>query len=749
MDADCICTLSTGPGLAALGVEPGQLVGLNLLEVYSSDQHAQESLRRVLSGETFSTETPFRGRMLSVFYQPTWGPDGEVTGAIGVSTDVTEQRRIEAEVQGARERETLLSDLSAVLNREVLDLRSLSRQVARSVVEALGSASVLWLHDPTSPLLRPRDAWGFPDDVVEVLLSLPDDAIPVDYYLEELGAQGDPRVIDLRAEGVHEGTQGELAADIVTAGDLHSTLRAPLRSRGVLVGALDILRGADLPPFTERDVSLAMEIAERCALALDNALLLDAERAAREDLLKFKALADASTDLIAISSPEGQALYINPRVYEVGIEPVLDDLWTTVSDQVGTEVSQEISLALTATGRWSGDLRLEEIGLVVRADVFALQHPVTDVLLGTAWIAQDVSELRNTERALRQAVVDLKRFKALVEASPDFIAIADLDGTVRYVNPRGRAMIGMGASVDVTTTTLADYLTAEGLVASVQVQQPAVVVDGQWTGESTLRDWRDDSAIPVAVTSFLMRDMETGVPIGLATVQRDITERLATETALRRLADERQNLLSRLVDAQDEERRRIAADVHDDPVQALAAVDLRLGLLRRRVREQAPALVDALDALQDSVSGATDRLRALLFDLDPTDLERGLGEALRRCADDVLDGSGVHWDVDATGEPDSHQSTRAVAYRIGREALINVRKHAEAARVRVEVGSADDGLLLTVTDDGVGLDPAVPSQPGHRGIATMADRAAAAGGTCAATPGAHRGTVVTVWLPLG
>jgi len=748
IDADCVCTLSIGPGLAALGVEPGQLVGLNLFEVYRDDAHALASLHRVLSGETFSHETPFHGRTLSVFYEPTFGPDGEVTGAIGVSTDVTEQRRIEAEVRAARERATLLADLSGVLNREVLDLDSLVRQVARSAAEAAGDAALVWLPGSGSPLLRPRAGWGFSDELVDAWQVLPDHAVPVDDYLEELGAHSEPRVVDLRDTGVREGHRGELPARMVREGDLHTVLRLPLRSRGVLLGVLDVVRGGDSPPYTDRDVSLALEIAERCALAIDNALLLDAERAAREDLVKFKALADASTNLIAINGKDGRALYINPRVYDVGIEPAGEDLWATVSDEIGPDVSAEIREGLAGEGRWTGDVRLDSPGMVLRADVFTLQHPVTGAQLGHAWIGEDVTELRTTERALREAVADLKRFKALVEASPDFIAIADVDGTVRYVNPQGRAMVGMDDSVDVATTSVADFLAPEGLVASVEVEQPAVVEHGHWEGESTLRDWRGGPPVPVAIASFLMRDVETGEPFGLATVQRDITERLAAETALRRLADQRQALLTRLVDAQDAERRRIAADVHDDPVQALAAVDLRLGLLRRRVRERAPELLTSLDALQDSVTGATDRLRALLFDLEPPDLDHGLGAAVRRCAEDVLEGSGVRWEVDATAEPQSHEATRAVAYRIAREALINVRKHAEAERVRLVIGSRDDGLVLTVSDDGVGLDLAAESTPGHRGVTTMADRAAAAGGTCSVLPGEHRGTVVSVWLPL-
>ena len=77
-----------------------------------------------------------------------------------------------------------------------------------------------------------------------------------------------------------------------------------------------------------------------------------------------------------------------------------------------------------------------------RAEVFALHHPDTGKSLGHAWIVQVITELKATEAALREAVQDLKRFKALVGASPDFIAIADLDGTVRYVNPHGRGSSG-------------------------------------------------------------------------------------------------------------------------------------------------------------------------------------------------------------------------------------------------------------------------------------------------------------------
>ncbi|GAB3444836.1 hypothetical protein GCM10027517_25050 [Phycicoccus ginsengisoli] len=376
-------------------------------------------------------------------------------------------------------------------------------------------------------------------------------------------------------------------------------------------------------------------------------------------------------------------------------------------------------------------------------------------LTGAAGVTTDVTDQRAREaaaaadrRRIEDLASDLSRFKALVEASPDFIAIASLDGTVEYVNPGGRALIGMPADADVRRTTIADYLTPEGLVASVEVEQPAVVRDGHWAGQTTLKRWGVDDAIPVVVASFLMRDIATGEPFALATVQRDISERVASEAALRELVDQRSALLGRLVDAQDAERARIAADVHDDPVQACAAVDLRLGLLRRRLREQAPSLLPELDGLQESVTGATARLRALLFDLEPPDLHEGVTPALARAAEEVFEGTDVVRRVDGTAEPDMPESTRAVAYRIVKEALVNAFKHAKASHVEVVVSGVDGGLRVLVRDDGVGPGEGVESSaPGHRGVSGMRDRATLAGGWCTVEPRPGGGTCVTLWLP--
>ena len=252
----------------------------------------------------------------------------------------------------------------------------------------------------------------------------------------------------------------------------------------------------------------------------------------RDDLIKFKALADDSQDLIAIGDPDGHPVYLNPRLRVMDLPLSEEDPWGSVRALLGDVTSEEVRTALATGGRWSGDvvLPLPEGDMVVHAQSFPLLAPDGEGQLGIAWIAQDITDLRASARALRATNADLMQFRALVETSRDFIAIAGLDGGVHYVNPAGRAMVGMASEADVTTTTISDYLTPDGLARSERFEQPAVIEHGHWEGESTLKRI-GGTPVPVEISSFLMSDPETGEPYALATVQHDITKRLTAQRA--------------------------------------------------------------------------------------------------------------------------------------------------------------------------------------------------------------------------
>jgi len=344
--------------------------------------------------------------------------------------------------------------------------------------------------------------------------------------------------------------------------------------------------------------------------------------------------------------------------------------------------------------------------------------------------------------------LELLRFRALVEATTDFVAIADLDGRLLYMNPGGRRLVGLHPDADVTMTRIADYLTDEGLRVWREVRRPQVVAHEHWEGESTLRDLRGGPPIPVAVSTFGIRHPETGEPWLIATVQKDLTDRVIAERAVRYLADQRQVLLAHLVEAQETERSRIAADVHDDSVQALAAVELRLLLFRKEVQARAEDLLPAVDDVRGAVANATERLRHLLFDLESPATRTGLRSALEEAAAFVFADEGVRWRIDPAPGVALPTETRIVVYRIVQEAMLNARKHAAASEVVVTVRERDGGVEVDVTDDGTGFDPArVDTRPGHMGLAGMRGRAAIAGGDLDIGPATGGGTRVRLWVP--
>jgi signal transduction histidine kinase len=214
---------------------------------------------------------------------------------------------------------------------------------------------------------------------------------------------------------------------------------------------------------------------------------------------------------------------------------------------------------------------------------------------------------------------------------------------------------------------------------------------------------------------------------------------------------ERQRLLVDLIRAQERERARIAAGVHDDSLQVITAAMLRLQRLRRRLRD--PDDLELLAGLEESIAGAADRLRRLIFDFRPPALERaGLAAALRDTLGRMRDELGIEARLTDRLAAEPPLPTRLLLYRILQEALANVGAHAAAHRVEVALADSDGGYLARVVDDGVGIDAddrMRRPQPGHLGLTLMCERAEFAGGWLRLDSAAGAGTTVTVWVPHG
>jgi signal transduction histidine kinase len=213
---------------------------------------------------------------------------------------------------------------------------------------------------------------------------------------------------------------------------------------------------------------------------------------------------------------------------------------------------------------------------------------------------------------------------------------------------------------------------------------------------------------------------------------------------------ERQRLLARTVEVAEAERIALAADLHDGPIQHLTAVTLQLDLLAGRLgREDDAHNVTVANELRESVAGEMLSLRRLMIELRPPIIEqRGIEVALRDCAQGVLAGESIEFELDCTLRGvDLVPELETAIYRVVRESLTNIRKHADARHARVTLAASDARVLLTISDDGSGFHP--ESAGADRfGLITMREGIEAVGGTWKLETSPGTGTRIEASLPL-
>jgi signal transduction histidine kinase len=235
-----------------------------------------------------------------------------------------------------------------------------------------------------------------------------------------------------------------------------------------------------------------------------------------------------------------------------------------------------------------------------------------------------------------------------------------------------------------------------------------------------------------------------------------IAEQQRTEDELRQalhnlhdLNRQREALLARLVNAQEEERRLIAYDIHDDSIQKMIAARMHLDIMRR----YHPGLDSNEDfaKLTESVERSIGSLRHLMFELRPYTLDSaGLAHAVGLYLEEQgkLPGSPT-FRLEGELKTEPPEDIRVILYRIIQEAVNNARKHARATLVRVVLEEDERGHTVLVIDDGSGFDAARSSEsaPGHLGLTAMRERAEMVGGWLGLESAPGKGATVTAWVP--
>jgi len=235
-----------------------------------------------------------------------------------------------------------------------------------------------------------------------------------------------------------------------------------------------------------------------------------------------------------------------------------------------------------------------------------------------------------------------------------------------------------------------------------------------------------------------------GHQIGLAAERARLYEEVREKEALRG------ELLEKLISAHEDERRRIARELHDEAGQALTALILNL-----EVAEQSRRGLDAaqLAKLKGIAEHTLTEVRRLIYDLRPSILDDfGLAAALRSYVKETIEPQGIEVAMNIAGLHDRLPSyVETAVFRIVQEALTNILKHAGANRAKVDVAQRDGRIEMTITDDGRGfnLNEVTTSREGGMGLLGMRERAGLLGGTMTIHSTSGGGTRLEVAIPIG
>lgn len=375
--------------------------------------------------------------------------------------------------------------------------------------------------------------------------------------------------------------------------------------------------------------------------------------------------------------------------------------------------------------------------------------PVTDAhgkVIGTRGLFVDITERKRVEEALRESEGMTRR---IIETSPDAVLMVNSDRCIILVNRRAEQIFGysreemLGESIDMLVPErYRDAHARHGADFTATPHVRTMSASMELAGRR-----KDGSTIPLEIG---LSPIETRDGLCVISLVRDISKRKQAEETLRRSHADLRALAARLHHVREEERAKMARDVHDQLGQALTGLKMDLSLLRRHLPKDSTALQEETGSMQAACDATIEMVRNVAQELRPSVLDsHGLAAAIEWEVRQFQERSGIACELDIKAEVAGVDSNRAITvYRILQEALTNVVRHAQATRVQIELEQTNETLVLHVQDDGGGFIEG--EEPGSRslGIVGMRERAIAWGGevTIGSAPG--KGTMVSLRMPL-
>ena len=366
--------------------------------------------------------------------------------------------------------------------------------------------------------------------------------------------------------------------------------------------------------------------------------------------------------------------------------------------------------------------------------------------------AKDKARLERERRLAADRLRESEaRFRSVFESATDGIILADPDGRIISWNRAAAEMFG--------------YSDHEIVGRPLSSLMPARYRERHEAGVRRQRSGGTSRIIGRTVEMFGLRRDGTEFPIDLAVgtwqtergrfysgIVRDITHRKQNEERLRASNEELRYLSARIEAIQEEERTSIARELHDELGQALTAIHLDIAWVEKRLRESGPehgVLLQRLERMDETIAVTASSVRRISAQLRPTMLdELGLVATLDWQAHEFSERTGISCSFRSTlGEEEVCPEITTAMYRILRECLTNVARHAGARTVEVSLNRDPGVLVMSVRDDGHGIDEVQVRNPRSLGLTGMRERCLSLGGELVIEGAPDRGTRVVARIP--
>jgi PAS domain S-box-containing protein len=481
------------------------------------------------------------------------------------------------------------------------------------------------------------------------------------------------------------------------------------------------------------------------------------ERKQAEERLRLLSSAiEQSSDGIAVTDLEGNLLFVNnafATMHGYAAEELVGrhlSLFHTTEQMPSVEAANQ---QVQNTGEFSGEIWHVRRGGMVFPTLMhnSLLLDETGNAIGMIGSLIDITEHKRAEKALRESE---ERYRELFETSLDGIAVTDIEGCYLDCNQAYLDLLGYDGVDELRSRSYKEVTPPEYHELEDRIIKEQTLVRGYCDEYEKEYIRKTGERIPVTLRAWLRRD-PANQPGGRWVIIRDITERKQVDEVLRESEERLRYLSSQLISAQEEERKRISLELHDEMGQALTAIGLNLESIGKELPPEHAAIIkNKLAETISLVEHASDHVRDLSLDLRPSMLDDlGLVPTLRWYVNsyEKRTETPVIFEALNLGERLTPE-VKIVLYRVVQESLNNIRKHAQAKKVKIRLEQKKKKIGVLIEDDGIGFYPdrVVSKTTPVKGIGLlgMQERVRLLGGSLKIRSREGQGASIFVELPL-